>query len=249
MHPIDLEMDGIAIEEVSAFKYLGITLDNKLRYQEHVNSVIKRTNKLRGIIYSNKYLLPITMCKKLIIALALPVITYCDSIYGNASGTVLQTLDVAYRNLLKTAFRLAHDFSTNRVYHSTGFLPLLIIRQVNRAKLALRSLIGRCAPYFTNIITPVDPEQRRRPPREVAQVIPKYVVPPCRIEVKAQAVQHWAPVILNHLPDALLTGGLLSNSVDPVKTFGKKYKKHVEQKFKLVQDWSRENEQQPEILF
>jgi hypothetical protein len=242
----ELLINGDKIDLVDKYKYLGVELDHKLSFKGQISSVVSRTNQLRGIIYANRRLLSVPICEKLINTLAMPVINFCDTIYGNASSSTLQKLDVAYRNLLKTAYRLRIHHSTATMYKATNHLPLMIHRQVNKAKMALRSLLRLCAPYLHNVVQTLPADQRRRPPRDAAPPPQIYAVVPPRRTCGEQAFSYWAPVILNHVPHDLIEACRLKR--DPMKWFSTRYLNLLANKFNDIPFWDK-NLEKLKLLF
>lgn len=50
------EIQGVPIEKVSTFKYLGVNLSSDLTWNEHINIVTSRTSKTLGFVRRNLYL-------------------------------------------------------------------------------------------------------------------------------------------------------------------------------------------------
>jgi hypothetical protein len=242
----EILINGERIELVENYKYLGVELDHKLSFKSHISSVVSRLNQLRGIIYANRRLLTIPICAKLIDTLAMPVINFCDTIYGNASSTSLQQLDVAYRNLLKTAYRLRIHHSTATVYKTTNHLPLMLYRQIGKANMALRSLLFLCAPYLHNIVRRLPADQRRRLPRDAAPPPPTYAVVQPRIAYGEQVFSYWAPVILNHVPQNFIEN--CRTKQNPIKWFSTVYKNFLTNKFNDIPFWDK-NLEKIKLLF
>ena len=49
--PIALRLDGIPLEQVSNFKYLGVILDRKLKFADHVDMLVSKLSQLNGVLY------------------------------------------------------------------------------------------------------------------------------------------------------------------------------------------------------
>ena len=49
-----LALDNECLENVSSFKYLGITLDSKLKYDEHIKSLCNNLSRMCGITFRLK---------------------------------------------------------------------------------------------------------------------------------------------------------------------------------------------------
>ena len=80
-HPT-LSLSNIQVERASSQKHLGLILDEKLNFKQHIKSAIVKTNKGAAVIKTLRYCLPL---KSLIIiykAFLRPLIDYGDIIYG-----------------------------------------------------------------------------------------------------------------------------------------------------------------------
>ena len=80
-HPT-ISLDNFQVERASYQKHLGIILDEKLKFKQHVDNAISKINKGISVIKKLRYGLPrnslITMSK----AFLRPLIDYRDTIYG-----------------------------------------------------------------------------------------------------------------------------------------------------------------------
>ena len=56
-------IDGCNIECVSSFNFLGIMLDQSLSWNNHVNLILKKVSKVKGILYSLKNIFPNAVLK------------------------------------------------------------------------------------------------------------------------------------------------------------------------------------------
>lgn len=114
-----------------SIKYLGVIIDNKLKWCAHIDAVSKRTRKL---IYTFKSL-RLVASKELIIqtykALAQCTLSYCISSWGGAAKTHMIVAERAQRALLKVAMRLKYRHSTTDLYKLCEVLSVrkLFIRQ------------------------------------------------------------------------------------------------------------------------
>ena len=51
----DYSIHNVTLEETPAAKYLGVTIDSKLRWKEHYNTIQKKSNKILGFLRRNIY--------------------------------------------------------------------------------------------------------------------------------------------------------------------------------------------------
>ena len=68
-HP-NISLNNIQVERVSHQKHLGIILDEKLNFKEHIDSTILKVNRCLAVLKNLRYSLPrkspITICKALL---------------------------------------------------------------------------------------------------------------------------------------------------------------------------------------
>ena len=89
--------NGISIDECKSVKYLGLIVDNLLKFDLHIDHIKKKVQKRIGAMYKGSGLLPIKYRKMFANALMLPQFDYLDTIYSRASQCKLKELDVLYR--------------------------------------------------------------------------------------------------------------------------------------------------------
>ena len=91
------------IKECKSFKYLGLIIDNLFKFDLHVDYIKKKNQKRIGPMYRGGSLLPVKYRKKFANTLIFPHFDYIDTIYGRASKTKLNELDILYKKEAKIA--------------------------------------------------------------------------------------------------------------------------------------------------
>ena len=56
---ISFKVDNMDLDEVSSFKYLGIVINNRLTWQDHVDQMFSKINKKLGLLKHIRYCLPL----------------------------------------------------------------------------------------------------------------------------------------------------------------------------------------------
>ena len=72
-------------KECKSFKYLGLIIDNLLKFDLHVDYIKKKIQKRIGAMYRGGSLLPVKYRKMFANALILPHFDYLDTIYKTIS--------------------------------------------------------------------------------------------------------------------------------------------------------------------
>ena len=96
---ISLIYEGVMIERVEKFKYLGVLFDPQLSWDDHVNYLSSNISKRIGVISRVKYYLPSKTVNMLAQALAFPHFDYCSSVWSNISLYHINELQIVQNTL------------------------------------------------------------------------------------------------------------------------------------------------------
>ena len=113
---IEHEDTSVAIASVKSIKYLGITIDCHLKWDVHVNNIVK---KLRSLLPIFKYFKQICDKKHLKImyhALAESHITYGIIGWGGVTNYFLKNLETVQKWILKVIYNKNYDYPSNELY-------------------------------------------------------------------------------------------------------------------------------------
>ena len=145
-------LDGSIIHEVKTVKYLGLMLDNKLRFGEHIDYIKKKVLKRIGAMYRASSLLPIKHRKMFANSLMLPQFDYLDTVYSRANKTKLGELDIIYKKVAKIALGVSRTESSIVVYNDMKWLPLHLRRQLHLSSYMYKIVNGNCPNEFKDKI-------------------------------------------------------------------------------------------------
>ena len=126
-------------------KFLGITIDDRLNYNEHVEQLTKRLSRCKGILYKLSYSIPPTILRQLYFAIFYSVMIYGIAIWGGGNITNLNMISRINRTAVnifinELPFSISQPLSFNLVYQY--FCLLAFYRYANREHF----------PYFHNKI-------------------------------------------------------------------------------------------------
>lgn len=89
---LTLEIDGTEIERVEVFKYLGVHIDHKLTFKEHIDCLVKKIARKYGMLVRLRNHLTFWSKIYLYKTLVAPHMDYCSSVLFLASDTHLSRL-------------------------------------------------------------------------------------------------------------------------------------------------------------
>ncbi|XDV45360.1 hypothetical protein PO909_013474, partial [Leuciscus waleckii] len=103
-------MNGMALEYVKKYKYLGIWLDSSLSFITHINNLQTKVKARLAFLFRNKASFTHATKCTLVKMTVLPILDYGDIIYRMAPNTALKKLDTIYHSAIR--------FVTNAPFHT-----------------------------------------------------------------------------------------------------------------------------------
>ena len=85
-------MQRNVVECVTKTKFLGVIIDNKLKWNDHITYVKSKISKTIGLFYKMRQYLGRTALVNLYYSLVFPYLIYCNEIWGNASSVHLDPI-------------------------------------------------------------------------------------------------------------------------------------------------------------
>ena len=81
VHPnIDIFVNDNFLEQITIYKYLGVHIDCKLKWIEHIDHVASSVSKRIGILNRLKNVLPIQIINLIVKSYIFPQFDYCDGV-------------------------------------------------------------------------------------------------------------------------------------------------------------------------
>lgn len=130
LHP-DLVVNSIKIDKVDTFKYLGLTFDAKLKWNEHISILQRELSATCGIIWKVSKYLPAKELSTVYYAFVHSKLQYLVSIWGSAAKSALRPLQSTQNRCLKILYKRPLLFSTERLYKEApnAILPISALRE------------------------------------------------------------------------------------------------------------------------
>ena len=98
---ISLKINDIAIKHVSACNYLGVLIDDELKWTSHVETVVQKLQRVMWMCYKISYKLPDWCLRNIYFALVHPYILYGVEVYGNTRASYLDKLTKLNNKILR----------------------------------------------------------------------------------------------------------------------------------------------------
>ena len=93
-HDILLKINGNPLERCTSYKYLGIVMDDKLKWDDHIDYICKKISKGCGALVKMRHCASLELLREIYYALIYSYIRYGITVWGNASESTLNPLRV-----------------------------------------------------------------------------------------------------------------------------------------------------------
>ena len=114
-HTKNLKIDGEEILEVSKTKFLGVIIDNKLKWRNHITYISSKISKGIGIIIKARKFLSTSSLRNLYYSFIYPYLVYCNHVWGNASTCYLNKLSVLQKKAIRIIWGKTQNFHSSLV--------------------------------------------------------------------------------------------------------------------------------------
>ena len=147
-----LKINGIPIEHVKEFNFLGIILDECMTWEAHINKISCKIARTVGAMKRLKRFIPSYILKTLYTTLVLPYINYGILTWGHKIKRVNKLQKWALRTITNSKYN-AH---TEPICKQLKLLPIRDIFQLASLKMYHKFTNDKLPTYFDNIFDPIE---------------------------------------------------------------------------------------------
>lgn len=113
-----------SVERSGTIRYLGVILDDKLTFKDHIAAMSKRVRKIIYVMRNLRDVIDGQTLKSVYMALCQSVLGYCIRAWGGAASSILISLERAQRAVLKVALRKPIRYPTCALFSEAGVLSV-----------------------------------------------------------------------------------------------------------------------------
>ncbi|KAK9877338.1 hypothetical protein WA026_017732 [Henosepilachna vigintioctopunctata] len=208
----ELKINGTVINEVPYTKYLGITIDNKLNYQHHIEELINTLNAVCFYVRRNVNLLNIKTKYLIYHSYVNSRLMYLPCIWGQARKVDLDKLQIVQNRCVKIIFGRHPRTSTSSLYND---LKILTIREIIKLDSLLLIYKIRNKLLYTDLHLAYISEMHEYSTRSNHHY---YILPPAK-NIGQKKISHTAVKWFNDLPDNIKS----VSSLDKFKLLVRKF--------------------------
>ena len=148
----DITMGRDILKQVNTVKFLGVHIDHKLTWCDHISNICNKVARNAGILSKLKHYLPQRILKILYQTLVLPHITYCSIIWSGTRDANLNPLFILQKKAIRQISNAAPRDHTSPLFKNLTLLKVNDIINVNIATFAYKSWNGLLPYAFHNYL-------------------------------------------------------------------------------------------------
>ena len=152
VHP-DLIFNGTKVNQAPSQKHLGMILDEKLNFNEHLSAKLSKARKSVGILRKLFYLIPRNSLVTIYKSFIRPHLDYCDFIYDKPSNvSFTDNIESIQYNAALAITGAIRGTSRDRIYQELGLESLSARRWFRRLSVFYKIKNSKSPKYLFSII-------------------------------------------------------------------------------------------------
>ena len=195
-----LKLGNDSINCVDSFKYLGVYIDSKLKFKDHIEHIESKLSQLAGVAYRLKYKLNLSAARNMYYACVYSIISYDIVVWGGVSlcSQRCSGLNRLHQRIVKNMFSRFLPLDAGCIFKYFRILKLSDIYKFRAATYMYKMLNKNQYPTLFNSI-----DVRSSTHRYPTSSSNSYVVPFPRTEGLRGNYPHQFIVIWNDVPESI----------------------------------------------
>ena len=191
---IEIRIRNALIDRVTHTKFLGVQIDEKLSWKQHISYISKKLSKCSGILIKARKVLPAYCLRTLYHTFAYPYFTYCIHVWGKACVTYLDPLIKIQKRLIRIISCSGFRDHTEPLFRKLKILNLFGIYKYLMSTFMYKFRYKELPSIFDSMFT-INSTIHIYPTRRADD----YRIPPWRLQIRKRSASIQAANIWNNL--------------------------------------------------
>ena len=119
---VSLQIDGHIINKTDSTKFLGVIIDNKLSWKNHIKHVVGKVSRGIGMILKARKWLNQDALVTLYYSFIFPYFVYCNHVWGSAYESSLEKLHRLQKKIVRIICRKGPRYHTDPLFKQLGLI-------------------------------------------------------------------------------------------------------------------------------
>jgi len=216
-----IAIDNYTIERVDVTKFLGVYIDDKLNWHEHIAHVKRKISISLSVLHKVKHIVNKSALYSLYCTIILPHLMYCSEVWGNNYWENLKMLNVLQKKAIRIIDNCKNYYRdhTQPIFYHYKLLTVMDII-LYKSMCFMYKVRFNLFPSNLQCIFDVTKDRHSHNTRQLSNFAAKF----CRTTQKSLCLSIKGPKLWNNLPNHL------KSSVS-FNSFKKAYKHHLVEKY------------------
>ena len=212
---IDIKINDVTIERVHVTKFLGVQIDSKLTWKNHVDYISKKLSKSAAILSKARKVLHKTVLINLYYTFSYPYLLYCNIIWGNTYRITNNKLMLIQKRLIRIITSSPYRAHTGPLFFANKLLNVYDINNYTIGIFIYRCMHESLPDLFDNFFM----TNRDFHGRELRDADDLYT-PYARLDIRRFTIRIHGAKLWNNLP------AQIRNS-DSIHIFKRRLRSHI----------------------
>ena len=136
-------ISGVPIEQKPFVKYLGVYIDNKLKWKDHIKAVASKVTRAIAMIRYTKQFIPKHTLKMLYQGLLAPHFRYCCSVWGTCGVTSRCTLEKLQNRVMRIITDSPYDAPAKPLLRQLSLPSMAEMIRQESASMVYKELLAK----------------------------------------------------------------------------------------------------------
>ena len=149
---LDLKLNNVTVEQVNSIKLLGVMLDSRLSFSNHINQIILKKGRVVGISRKCASFVARPLLCQIVQSLVLCHLEYCSVVLASAAKGELRKLQIAQNKAARLVLGCSTRSNINRMHDSLSWLTVENRLALNTTVMFKSVLISKTPHFLFNQI-------------------------------------------------------------------------------------------------
>lgn len=126
-------MEGNKLERVNKTKYLGVVLDSKINWKDHINYITNKISRSSYILSKIRHFVNLPVLKMLYYSLVHPHINYCLTTWGGAAASIIKPVLNLQKRIIRIITHSSFDSPSTPIFSKLNILRIDTLYKFNLA--------------------------------------------------------------------------------------------------------------------
>ena len=145
---MNIVIDRQAIDEVKKTKFLGVIIDSKLNWKDHISYISRKLSRSIGTIIKARHFLNKHGLIALYFTFLYPYLSYCNHIWGSTSKTNLKKLTTLQNKAIRIISHMNARKNCDAMYNEIGIIKFVNINKYRIGRFMFRVYHGQVPDFF-----------------------------------------------------------------------------------------------------